>query len=256
LSELVQYAVDRAIATVTLDSPENRNALSAALVHQTSERLREAALDDDVRAVVLTHTGSTFCSGADLREATAEGGPELGTLRMLGLLRLIVELPKPVVGRVDGAVRAGGLGIVGACDIVVASRNASFAFTEARLGLAPAIISLTTLDRLTERAAARYYLTGDVFDASAAQAAGLITIAADDVDAEVEQLTASLRLCSPQGLAETKPLTTHAVRAAFAQFADEVQAQSSRLFASAEAKEGMLAFLEKRPPQWAAAAGQ
>jgi enoyl-CoA hydratase len=213
-------------------------------------------LDDDVRAVVLTHTGSTFCSGADLREATAEGGPELGTLRMLGLLRLIIELPKPVIARVDGAVRAGGLGVVGACDIVVASRNASFAFTEARLGLAPAIISLTTLDRLTERAAARYYLTGDVFDASAAAAAGLITIAADDVDAEVEKLTASLRLCSPQGLAETKPLTTHAVRAAFAQFADEVQALSSRLFASAEAKEGMLAFLQKRPPQWAAQAGQ
>jgi enoyl-CoA hydratase len=256
LSELVQYAVDRAIATVTLDSPENRNALSSALVQQTSERLREAALDDDVRAVVLTHTGSTFCSGADLREATAEGGPELGTLRMLGVLRLIIELPKPVIARVDGAVRAGGLGVVGACDIVVASRNASFAFTEARLGLAPAIISLTTLDRLTERAAARYYLTGDVFDASAAAAAGLITIAADDVDAEVEKLTASLRLCSPQGLAETKPLTTHAVRAAFAQFADEVQALSSRLFASAEAKEGMLAFLQKRPPQWAAQAGQ
>lgn len=255
MSELVQYAVDRAIATVTLDSPENRNALSSALVQQTSERLREAAVDDDVRAVVLTHTGSTFCSGADLREATAEGGPELGTLRMLGLLRLIIELPKPVVGRVDGAVRAGGLGIVGACDIVVASPNASFAFTEARLGLAPAIISLTTLDRLTARAAARYYLTGDVFDARAAQAAGLITIAADDVDTEVEQLSASLRLCSPQGLAETKPLTTHAVRAAFAQFADEVQAQSSRLFASAEAKEGMLAFLQKRKPQWAAQGG-
>ena len=256
MSELVQYTVNRAIATVTLDSPENRNALSSALVQQTSERLREAALDDDVRAVVLTHSGSTFCSGADLREATAEGGPELGTLRMLGLLRLIVELPKPVVGRVDGSVRAGGLGVVGACDIVVASHNASFAFTEARLGLAPAIISLTTLNRLTERAAARYFLTGDVFDASAAQSAGLITIAADDLDAEVERLTASVRLCSPQGLAETKPLTTHAVRAAFAQFSDEVQAQSSRLFASAEAKEGMLAFLQKRPPQWAAQAGQ
>lgn len=251
MTELVQYVVDRNIATVTLDSPDNRNALSAALVHETSARFADAALDDAVRAIVLTHTGSTFCSGADLREATAEGGPEMGTTRMLGLLRLILELRKPVVARVDGAVRAGGIGVVGACDMVVASPKASFAFTEARLGLAPAIISLTTLGRLSERAAARYYLTGDVFDAAAAQAAGLITIAADDVDAEIERLTASLRLCSPQGLAETKPLTTHAVRAAFAQFSDEVQAQSSRLFASAEAKEGMLAFLQKRPPQWA-----
>jgi len=251
LTELVRYAVDRSIATVTFDSPENRNALSSVLVQEAGEHLRAAALDDAVRAVVLTHTGSVFCSGADLREATAEGGPELGTARMLGLLRLILELPKPVVGRVDGAVRAGGLGVVGACDIVVASRNASFAFTEARLGLAPAIISLTTLGRLTERAAARYYLTGDVFDAAAAEAAGLISIATDDLDGEVERLTASLRLCSPQGLAETKPLTTYAVRASFKQFGDEVLAQSSRLFASPEAKEGMLAFLQKRPPQWA-----
>jgi enoyl-CoA hydratase len=171
---------------------------------------------------------------------------------MLGLLRLILEVPKPVVARIDGAVRAGGIGVVGACDIAVASRNASFAFTEVRLGLAPAIISLTTLNRLSERAAARYYLTGDTFGAEAAEAAGLVTVATDDLDGEIDRLTASLRLCSPQGLAETKPLTTHRVRADFAQFADEVQAQSARLFASAEAKEGMLAFLQKRPPQWAA----
>jgi len=249
--DLTRYEVDRAIATVTLDSPENRNALSAALVGELGEHLRAAAEDTTVRAVVLTHTGSTFCAGADLREATAEGGPELGTLRMLGLLRSIIEVPKPVVARIDGAARAGGLGVVGACDIAVASPEASFAFTEVRLGLAPAIISLTTLGRMSERAAARYYLTGERFDAAAAAAAGLITIAAQDLDAEVAALTDALRQCSPQGLAETKPLTTHRARAAFAQFADEVQAQSSRLFASAEAKEGMLAFLQKRPPRWA-----
>lgn len=257
MAELVQYAVDRAIATVTLDSPANRNALSAVLVGEVTDALRQAVTDDAVRAVVLSHTGSTFCAGADLREASAEGGPELGTLRMLGLLRSIVELPKPVIARIDGAVRAGGLGLVGACDIAVASPAASFAFTEVRLGLAPAIISLTTLGRMSERAAARYYLTGATFGAAEAAAAGLVTLAADDLDAAVDTLTADLRKCSPQGLAETKPLTTHGVRAAFAQYADEVQAQSARLFASAEAKEGMLAFLQKRPPRWAAdAAGQ
>jgi enoyl-CoA hydratase len=251
MTELVHYAVDRAIATIELDSPENRNALSAQLVQEAGEHLRAAEADDAVRAVVLTHAGSTFCAGADLREATAEGGPELGTLRMLGLLRMMIELPKPIVARVDGAVRAGGLGVLGACDIAVASPNASFAFTEVRLGLAPAIISLTTLGRMSERAAERYYLTGDPFDAESAEAAGLITFAATDLDAAIDALTASLRLCSPQGLAETKPLTTHQVRAAFAQFADEAQAQSARLFASAEAKEGMLAFLQKRRPEWA-----
>jgi enoyl-CoA hydratase len=252
MAELVHYAVDRAIATITLDSPENRNALSAALITEVTDGLRAAVEDDAVRALVLTHAGTTFCSGADLREASAEGGPELGTLRMLGLLRSIVELPKPVIGRIDGAVRAGGLGLVGACDIAVAGPAASFAFTEVRLGLAPAIISLTTLGRMSERAAARYYLTGARFDAAEAAVTGLVTAAPDDIDAAVAALADELRQCSPQGLAETKPLTTHAVRAAFARFADEVQAQSSRLFASAEAQEGMLAFLQKRPPRWAA----
>ena len=119
-----------------------------------------------MRAIVLTHTGRTFCAGADLKEQAAEGGPAEGTQRMLGLLRAIVELPKPVVARVDGHVRAGGVGLVGACDIVVAGPATTFAFTEVRLGLAPAIISLTTLGRMTERAVSRYYLTGETFDAA------------------------------------------------------------------------------------------
>jgi enoyl-CoA hydratase len=250
-SELVHYAVERAIGTVTLDSPANRNALSAALVGEASTHLATAAADPDVRGVVLTHTGTVFCAGADLKEQAAEGGPEAGTRRMLGLLRAIVELPKPVIARVDGAVRAGGIGLVGACDIALASTNASFAFTEVRLGLAPAIISLTTLGRMSERAAARYFLTGEAFDASTAAASGLITSAPADLDAELGRVADALRACSPQGLAETKPLTTGAVRADFDEHADAVQALSARLFASDEAREGMRAFLEKRPPRWA-----
>jgi len=247
---VVQYGVDRAIATVTLDSPENRNALSRALVTELGAHLATAAADADVRAVVLTHTGSTFCAGADLKEQSAEGGPQEGTRRMLELLRSIVELGKPVVARLDGHVRAGGLGLVGACDIAVAGPAASFAFTEVRLGLAPAIISLTTLGRMTQRTAARYYLTGETFDAATAAASGLITVAADDVDATLAPILDALRACSPQGLAETKPLTTAAVRSEFAARSDAVQALSARLFASDEAREGMLAFLERRPPSW------
>ncbi|WP_375492817.1 enoyl-CoA hydratase family protein [uncultured Jatrophihabitans sp.] len=249
--ELVHYAVDRAIATVTLDSPSNRNALSAQLVGELSQHLAAAAADDAVRAVLLTHTGSVFCAGADLKEQAAEGGPEQGTARMLELLRTIIETPKPVVTRIDGAVRAGGIGVVGASDVALASDNASFAFTEARLGLAPAIISLTTLGRMTERAAARYFLTGEKFGAADAAAAGLLTTACDDLDAQVSTVLDGLRACSPQGLAETKPLTTAAVRARFAASADAVQQQSARLFASDEAREGILAFLQKRPPRWA-----
>src|SRR4051812_2763888 len=251
MSELVHFAVDRAIGTVTLDSPANRNALSAQLVSQLTEPLAAAGADDEVRAVVLTHTGTVFCAGADLKEQATEGGPEQGTRRMLALLRAIVELPKPVVARIDGAVRAGGLGIVGACDVALASERASFAFTEVRLGLAPAIISLTTLGRMTERAVGRYYMTGETFGAAAAAASGLITTAAPDLDAELATVTDAFRACSPQGLAETKPLTNRGVTAAFAERADEVQAQSARLFGSDEAREGMLAFLQKRPPRWA-----
>jgi len=249
--ELVHYAVDDAIATVTLDSPANRNALSAQVVGELSTHLASAGADDGVRAVVLTHTGRVLCAGADLKEQVTEGGPQEGTRRVVALLRQIVELPKPVIVRVDGAARAGGIGLVGAADIAVASRAASFALTEVRLGLAAAMISLTLLTRMPERGAARYLLTGDVFDADEAVAAGVITAAVDDVDAEVERLCASLRQCSPQGLREGKQVLNRAVRQEFDERAEQMQQLSARLFASDEAREGMLAFLEKRPPRWA-----
>ena len=251
MTALVRFDLDRTIATVTLDSPSNRNALSAQLVAELTAHLQAAAADDTVRAVVLTHTGRVFCAGADLKEQSSEGGPQAGTRRMLELMRTIVELPKPVLARVDGAVRAGGLGIVGACDIAIATPASTFAFTEVRLGLAPAIISLTTLGRMSERAASRYYLTGETFDGAAAARAGLLTAAVDDLDAEVAAVLDALRACSPQGLTETKPLTTRTARAAFDARADEAQALSARLFGSDEAREGMLSFLEKRPPRWA-----
>jgi enoyl-CoA hydratase len=250
--QLVRYEVARAIATLTLDSPHNRNALSMQLVQELTDHLAGAASDDTVRAIVITHTGTVFCAGADLREQSAEGGPERGTQRMLGLLKAVIETPKPIIARVDGAARAGGVGLVGSCDLAFASRASTFAFTEVRLGLAPAIISLTTLGRLTERAAARYCLTGETFDATAAAAAGLLTAAADDLDAELEVVLTALRACSPQGLAATKPLTTAAALDRFAAQAEPMRALSARLFASAEAREGMAAFLQKRPPSWAA----
>ena len=252
MTELVHYSVDRAIATVVLDSPDNRNALSAQLVEELGTHLRTAEADEAVRAIVLGHTGKTFCAGADLKESAAEGGPEAGTARMLALLRTIVTLGKPVIAQIDGNVRAGGLGLIGACDIAVAGPTSTFAFTEVRLGLAPAIISLTTLGRMDERTAAQYYLTGETFDAEAAARCGLITAAVPDTEVHVAAITDALRLCSPQGLAETKPLTTRATLAAFDDYAAQMQQLSARLFSSAEAREGMLAFLERRPPSWAA----
>jgi enoyl-CoA hydratase len=251
----VHYSIQRRVATITLDAPEKRNALSSALVRELSTHLQAAESDDAARAVVLTHTGRTFCAGADLTEQAAEGGPAEGTKRLLALLRAIVELPKPVLARVDGHVRAGGIGLLGACDIALAGPATTFAFTEARLGLAPAIISLTTAGRMNARAAARYYLTGETFDAGTAQVAGLITYAANDevdLDAELTAVCNALRACSPRGLAETKSLTTAAIRAAFSERAEAMQALSQRLFESDEAREGIQAFLQKRAPRWAA----
>lgn len=235
---------DRGITTLALDSPGNRNALSAALVGELAGALAVCAADDAVRAVVLTHTGNTFCAGADL---TAPPDPAA----FVALMRGIVALPKPVVARVTGHVRAGGLGLLGACDISVAGPGASFALTESRLGLAPAVVSLPLLPRTDPRAAARYYLTGERFDAAEAARIGLVTIAAEeDVDQELAPVLDGLRRASPQGLAASKELVTATVLENFDRYAEDLIARSAALFASAEAREGMTAFLERRDPAW------
>jgi enoyl-CoA hydratase len=254
MDTLVHYAVDGYVARLTLDSPHNRNALSSALVGQLHQGLRAAAADPQVRAVLLGHTGGTFCAGADLSEASGGDPFETAAARareLAALLRAIVELPLPVIAAIDGHVRAGGLGLVGACDIAVAGPQSSFALTEARIGVAPAIISLTLLPKMSPRAAARYYLTGEKFDAHEAAAIGLITMAADDVDAAVATLIADVGRGSPQGLAASKALTTAAMLEGFDRDAERLSVDSARLFVSDEAREGMLAFLQKRPPRWA-----
>ncbi|MFI5745889.1 enoyl-CoA hydratase family protein [Streptomyces sp. NPDC051644] len=237
---------DRGITTLTFDSPANRNALSARLVGELSTALDACAADDTVRAVVLTHTGNTFCAGADLT-----GPPDPAAF--VALMRQIVDLPKPVVARVTGHVRAGGLGLLSACDISAAGPDATFALTESRLGLAPAVISMPLLPRTDPRAAARYYLTGERFDAAEAARISLITIAvgsAEDIDKALVPVLDGLRRASPQGLAASKELVTATVRMSFDQYAEDLIARSAALFASAEAREGMTAFLERRDPAW------
>ncbi|WP_128375048.1 enoyl-CoA hydratase family protein [Streptomyces cavernae] len=241
---LVHSEHERGITTLTLDSPANRNALSAPLVTELAEALTGCGKDADVRAVVLTHTGNTFCAGADLRDPPHPDA-------LVALLRQIVELPKPVVARVTGHVRAGGLGLLGACDIAVASAEATFAFTEVRIGVAPAVISLPLLARTDPRALARYYLTGEKFDAAEAVRVGLLTEAGDYADATLAPVLDGLRRSSPQGLAETKRLLTARVLESFDRDAATLTELSARLFASDQAREGMAAFLERRDPPWA-----
>ncbi|OEV05106.1 enoyl-CoA hydratase family protein [Streptomyces oceani] len=257
----VTYGLEPGITTLTLDSPANRNALSRRLVAELYAALDAAERHEPTRAVLLGHTGGTFCAGADLSEAStavtsgepatsseaADAGSPHGLAR---LLRRVVAFRKPVVARVEGHVRAGGTGLLGACDISVAGPGATFAFTEARLGLAPAVISLPLLPRLDPRAASRYFLTGERFDAAEAARIGLVTLAAPDPDAALAGVLDGLRRGSPQGLAESKALVTAELLRAFDRQTDSLAALSTRLFASAEAREGMTAFLERRDPEW------
>ncbi|MFJ6798168.1 enoyl-CoA hydratase family protein [Streptomyces sp. NPDC091268] len=240
----VAAAHHRGIATLTLDSPANRNALSADLVGELRAALAAAGADPAVRAVVLTHTGTTFCAGADL---TAPCDPA----DFLALLREITELPRPVVARVTGHVRAGGLGLLGACDIAAAGPQSSYAFTETHLGLAPAVISIPLLPRLDARAAGRYFLTAEPFDAAEAARIGLLTLHAEHVDEALEPVLAGLRKASPQGLEHAKALTTAAVREALDRDGARLTELSAGLFASAEAREGITARFERRDPAWA-----
>ncbi len=250
----VRYEVRDGFAVLTLDSPHNRNALSSKLVRELLDGLRKAGADEQARGVILTHTGNTFCAGADLKEALDADPAAAADIRtgwMIDVLRGIVELHKPVVAQVDGNVRAGGMGIVGASDIAVAGPSSSFALTEARLGLAPFMISLTLLPRLTSRAAARYYQTGETFDAAEAERIGLITVAAADAAAEVARLCGELRKGSPQGLAESKRLVNASIVAEFDRTADELAKRSGSFFGTPEVIEGMTAFFQRRPPSWA-----
>ncbi len=246
MTALVQYAVGGPLARITLDSPHNRNALSRQLVTELLEALTRAGDDDAVRVVLLGATGSVFCSGADLSEASTVPMEE-GARGIVEVQRRILALPKPVVTRVQGAVRAGGTGIVAASDVVVAAERATFALTEVKLGLAPAVISLTVLPRMTSRAAALTCLGGEVFDASAARDYGLVTTVVPDgeLDDAVAAQVASLATGAPQGLRETKALLTRDLLAGVEAHGEEVIAQSARLFGSPEAREAMQAFLAR-----------
>lgn len=253
MTELVHLDVAAGVATITLDSPDNRNALSAQLRRELQAHLDAALADDDVRVVVLTHTGRVFCAGMDLKEARGAGALDQGVNEFPAILERIWTAPKPVVARLAGPARAGGVGMVAACDIAVAAQDATFAFSEVRIGVVPAIISVTVLPRLLPRAAHELFLTGETFDATRAVTVGLINSAvpADGLDAETDRYTQMLRLGAPGALAATKEMLRAERPAEMAAQFVAMQELSAGFFAGAEGQEGMAAFAEKRPPSWA-----
>ena len=240
-------------AVVTLDSPANRNALSRALVEQLHAALTGALDDDGVRVVVLTGAGPVFCSGADLKEQRAGGAP--GAVGLPEVLTLILESAKPVVARVNGAARAGGLGLIAACDLAVGPATATFGFSEVRIGVAPAIIAVPCLRRMDPRSARELFLTGEPFDGARAREAGLLdrAVAGDELDATVEELVAQLSRGAPEALGVTKQLLRELPGDDLQEDFRRMAAVSAERFGSAEAREGIAALLEKRPPAWAPA---
>jgi methylglutaconyl-CoA hydratase len=239
------------VVTVTLDSPRNRNALSVRLLAELGGALRAVQADPDVRAVVLTGTGTVFCSGADLQERLhpPTGGQPVSLPEVLSCL---ADLPQPVVARVNGHVRAGGMGLVAACDLAVAPASATFAFTEVRVGVAPAVIAVPALRVMDRRSLARYALTGEPFGAAEAVTAGLLTATVEDetLDRWVAGAVDGILRSSPSAVAATKALLGELAGQGWAEAMAGARALSEELFVSPAAAEGMAAFLEKRSPSW------
>ena len=250
---VLHVSTSRGVATLTLDSPANRNALSRAMRAQLRAALAGALADDAVRVVVLDHTGRVFCSGMDLGKAAGGAAGDQGVRELPELLETVWRSPKPVVAVLRGPARAGGVGLAAACDVVVAASSATFAFSEVRLGIVPAVISAVVLPRMVPHVAHRLMLTGEVFDAAAAAAGGLVDLAVpdDDVDAAVSAQVTALAAGAPAGLTETKRLLrAGGLRGS----SDELLELSARFFASEEGQEGIAAFREKRPARWVPAA--
>ena len=251
----VGYSVSESVATITLDAPQRRNALSAALLAQLREHLDSAAVDDAVRSVVLTHTGTVFCSGMDLTAVTEVPAEDQPIVAFPQLLQRIWEFDKPVIGRLDGKARAGGIGLVAACDLAFATGRADFAFTEVRLGLVPAVISVPVLPLIAPRDVLELCLTGETFDAVRAERIGLLSrvlAGTDELDAELARYAAMLRLAEPTALAATKAMLRRD-RSGLSMAEDfaAMSRLSAGYFAGPAAAEGIAAFREKRPPNWA-----
>lgn len=254
MSDAVLYEVAGGVGTITLNRPDNRNALSGELVGALGHALGAALADDAVRVVVLTNEGNTFCAGADLK-----GGSSLAAGRsgLVGVLETILDARKPVVGRIAGHCLGGGNGLAAACDISIAAHDARFGFTEVRLGVAPAIISVVCLPKLRRSDALELFLTGERIPAERAAAIGLVNRAVprDGLDAEVAATVGKLLAGGPGALAQSKDLVVRVPGMDRGAAFEWTARLSAELFESDEAAAGMAAFRERRAPPWVPADG-
>ncbi|HEY2924881.1 MAG TPA: enoyl-CoA hydratase-related protein [Candidatus Eisenbacteria bacterium] len=251
------------LARLTLARPEVRNAFDDVLIAELTgalEEIREAheaSPEKAPRAVVLTGEGAAFCAGADMNWmrrsiAYSRDENEADAKRMAAMLRALDELPIPTIARVNGASLGGGMGLLACCDIVVAVDTAQFGFTEARLGIAPAVISAFVLPKIGASAARRYFLTAETFDADEAKAIGLVheVVPEEELDATVDRFVAALGGNGPRAVSAAKGLIREALARSRKDALENAVRAIALLRASPEGQEGLGAFLEKRPPSW------
>jgi methylglutaconyl-CoA hydratase len=260
MSAPVLISVAAGVAQITLNRPEKRNALDRATIAALSSELRRCAGDAAVRVVQITGAGQAFCAGADLSEMQAQAdASEAANLQdaeqLAAVLAVLDSMPKPTLARVNGDGYGGALGLMGACDIVVAAESARFAFTEVRLGIIPAVISPFVLGKIGESAARRYFLTAETLTAATLKELGLVhdVVAVDQLDASCATITAALLRAAPTALAEAKALIrdmAHVTARNRAAASSEAAARLARLRIQAEAQEGFSAFFAKRKASW------
>lgn len=256
--QMIQTDYTPGIARIWLNRPDARNAMNDVVIAELTAAIAAAIDDDSVRAIVLGGRGKAFCAGGDLNwmKKAREMTPEQARADSIGLarlLRLVYESPKPTVARVHGAAFAGGMGLVAACDIAIASTEARFCMTETKLGLLAAMISPYVIKAIGEARARRYFLTAEVIPAAEAYRIGLVDelTAPAELDTQVNAILGHLLMGSPNALAETKRLIRDMVdRPIDDALTDDTAARIARVRASDEAQEGIAAFFEKRQPRW------
>jgi methylglutaconyl-CoA hydratase len=257
MAAVLRYQAEGPVAQVRLDRPDVRNALDADLIEQLHSTFERIANDSAIRAVVLSGEGKVFCGGADVGmmreslELTREQNIA-GARALSEMFRAIDRCPKPVIGRIHGAALGGGAGLVAVCDIAIAATDASFGFTETKLGIIPAVISPFVLAKIGASHARALFLTGERFDARRAQAIGLVheVVVADTLDVAIERVTTEVLSAGPSAIATAKKLIARVSETAYAESLDLTAEAIAEQRTSAEGQEGLRAFLERRKPNW------
>jgi methylglutaconyl-CoA hydratase len=256
MTDPIIYELRGDAAWIILNQPEKRNALNAEIVAGLGTHLQTAIADDRVRVIVLTGAGAAFCAGADLKSGGVSPGGDAEN-PFVTVLKTIWEAPKPVIGRINGHAFGGGIGLAAACDISVAADSAMFSFSEVRVGVIPAMISVVVIPKLGIHNTMWLFLTGERFSAQRAAELGLVhrAVPVADLDRAIEDIIGMIRLGGPNAIREAKQLVRRVPELSMDEAFRYTSKKIGELFAADEAAEGMLAFLEKRKPKWAEKAG-